>query len=165
MKNLYPDLTCAPHGVQRVAAEIRENHALVDQLIALINRTFVQCTRRKRLFQEETHLALPQERIITRWNTWRQAAFYYCENFEQIRIFVKSYLKGKSKTIENLHVLLDNGELPLHLAYITAQFEQVAIGITKLQERASLTVTTKILEDFSVMLESQYREKYQVVLS
>ena len=56
-KGLYTEMlhvTCAAHGVQRFAEEIRENHDLVNQFIFLMKKTFVKCQRRKRLSLDGT---------------------------------------------------------------------------------------------------------------
>lgn len=78
-------VTCAAHGLHRVAEEVQSQYESVDQLNSNIKKIFRKAPSHLLFFKTEVpNLPLPPEPVLTRWGTWINAAIYYCENFEII---------------------------------------------------------------------------------
>ena len=126
------DLSC-------LAEMIRSNYQDADTLVTKVQHVFVRNTRRKRLFQERTGLALPPRTFITRWNTWLEACFYYAEHFDAIVQFFVFLNNGEETTqLSSIEVLLDCPSLALQLEFIGTIFRIVCESINQLQGRIEL---------------------------
>lgn len=103
LKVLYPKMihvTCAAHGLHRVAEFIRTNFDDVNKLISNVKKTFTKAPRRKLLFQNMfPNIPLPPRPVITRWGTWIDAAIYYADNFKVYNMFTKYYIVFKFSTV------------------------------------------------------------------
>jgi hypothetical protein len=88
LKMLYPrmiHLTCLAHGFHRVAEETRGNYPDVDSLIYNVKKIFLKAPLRVEKFKQEApSLSLTPKPVLTRWETWLDAAMYYCENYSTI---------------------------------------------------------------------------------
>jgi len=86
IKSFYPKVvhvTCVSHGLPRVAEEIRLQFPKVDDLISNVKNFFQKSLSRTIIFRDiAPNLALPPQPMLTRWGTWLNAAFYYCDNLE-----------------------------------------------------------------------------------
>lgn len=86
LKVLYPKMihvTCAAHGLHKVAELVRVNFDVVNKLISNVKKTFTKSARRKLLFQNMfPAIPLPPRPVITRWGTWIEAAIYFADNFK-----------------------------------------------------------------------------------
>jgi hypothetical protein len=67
-----------PHGLHRVAEEIRNKFLKVDEFISNDEKVFLKAQSRMILFHNMAHnLTLPPQSIIAQWDTtWLNAAFY-----------------------------------------------------------------------------------------
>jgi len=82
---LYPKVihvTCLVHALHRVAEEVRGSYPEVDKLIANRKKIFIKSP-------EAPTLPLLPQPIVTCWETWLDAANYYCTNYSEIEIFNK----------------------------------------------------------------------------
>jgi len=107
LKDTFPNLnhiTCIVHALHRVNLVIKNNNE-VNELISLFKEIMVKSPLREHNFQNETGLPLPPKPVITRWNTWLLAAFYYDENYVKIKEFIEK-LRDSSKAIKQVKVLL-----------------------------------------------------------
>ncbi|VVC28126.1 Hypothetical protein CINCED_3A013011 [Cinara cedri] len=89
IKSFYPKfvhITCVAHELHRVAEEIRNQFPHMDELISNVKKVFLKAPSRTILFRNMApNLALPPQPILTHWDTWLNAAFYYCDNLEFIK--------------------------------------------------------------------------------
>ena len=110
---LYPNLnqiTCLCHALNRVCEVIRIEHPEVNEMISSIKKILLKSNKRKINFCKETKLTLPPDVIVTRWSSWLKAAFYYGNNFDKIKEFIKN-LKDKSKAIASAKKLMESTDL------------------------------------------------------
>ena len=92
-------------------------------------------------------IALPPQPVLTRWGTWLNAAFYYCENFDTIKNVVTKFDKNDAVSIEYVLDLLSNSELQSNLIYIKSNFVTLPDSIAKLElSKISLADSIKIIE-------------------
>ena len=86
---LYPKMihvTCLAHALHRVAEAQRDQSPGVNSLISYVKRIFVKAPSRVRAFkQENPHIPLPPEPILTRWGTWISAAMYYADHLQTVK--------------------------------------------------------------------------------
>lgn len=86
---LYPRMihvTCVAHALHRVAETIRAQFTKVNSFISAMKAAFKKAPSRTKKFQELCPgLALPPNPIITRWETWLDAANYYAINFNDMK--------------------------------------------------------------------------------
>lgn len=88
LQTLFPKLThvtCAAHGLHRVAEQVRGFFPDVDALVSNVKKCFVKAPERITLFREiAPDTPLPPEPILTRWATWIRAVFYYKEHYQKV---------------------------------------------------------------------------------
>lgn len=169
LKVLYPKMihvTCAAHGLHRVADFVKDQFVDVNDLIAnvkkiftkvrkyysrdfyvfhinylLYDSTFVQCPRRKMLFNTMyPTLALPPQPIVTRWGTWIGAAIYYAEHFIEIRDFLNELDSDEATSIKNAKKTISKANLRQQLAFIKCHFSCLPVAITNLEKKGVLIV-------------------------
>jgi hypothetical protein len=132
----YPKLvrvTCLAHAFHRVAETIRSEFSEVDFLISTIKKNFLKAPSRVNVFKENyPQIPLPPEPVITRWNTWLQAAAYYCDNFSVIEDVI-SKLEIDAVSVENAKNLIKSTSLKNNLVYISSNTTFLANSITKLE--------------------------------
>nr|CAD7396411.1 unnamed protein product [Timema cristinae] len=69
-----------------IAEEIRGQFIEVEQLIGCVKKVFLKAPSRVASFKSEApNVPLPPAFILTRWGTWIEACFYYCENFQVVK--------------------------------------------------------------------------------
>lgn len=79
-------VTCAAHGLHRIAEQVRDHFSTVDKVIANCKKVFKKAPTRVEIFKiEAPGICLPPDPIVTRWGSWINAAIYYCENLNTVR--------------------------------------------------------------------------------
>ena len=130
-------VTCAAHGLHRVAESIRVTYTKVDKFI--VDMIFVKSPMRRASYIQETGIKLPPEPVVTRWGTsWLDAVFYYAETYD----VVKKYVLGMDTAAQSMQTvkteLKNNHELKMQIAYILCHFKVLASTI-KILESQNLT--------------------------
>lgn len=120
-------VTCTAHGLHRVAEQVRSQYESVDQLICNIKKIFRKSPSRILLFKTETpDLPLSPEPVITRWDTWIDAAMYYYEHFETIFNIVNKLDLENALSIKNAKKYLAIPHIKNYLDYIKSNFSFLA---------------------------------------
>lgn len=142
-------VTCAAHGLHRVAEHVRSHFNSVDKLIASVKQVFQKAPSRIQLFKNELPgVHLPPEPIITRWGTWINAAAYYCENIQAVRHIIGLLDQEDAISIQKAKKCLDKPNLENNLAYIKSNFSVLSVAIDKLQGKClSLATSLNIIEN------------------
>lgn len=137
LKTLFPKLchvTCAAHGIHRVADQIRKTFPNVDKLISSMKKTFLKAPARILAFRNHFDIPLPPSPVLTRWGTWIEAAVYYAENFEVVREFVNGELDAEDAiSIAAAQEVLQKPALKSDLATIRSTFATLPQIITELE--------------------------------
>lgn len=161
---LYPKMlhvTCAAHGLHRVAELVRTKFKAVNALISNVKRTFTkvklrifgfrlfwyfiipfykQSPRRKLLFKTLfPDTPMPPRPIITRWGTWIDAAIYFATNFEKVeRFFNELDPKDDAKCVRKAKAAICQANIKNDLTFIKSHFACLPVAITKLEEKGTL---------------------------
>ena len=110
-KNIFPNathITCVAHALHRVCEKIRDSNPKANKYISLMKKVLKKSPYRKKLFVDTCKIKLPINPIITRWGTWLEASFYYCENYSKILLFIEKLSEKKNKTIQKLKKLVED---------------------------------------------------------
>jgi hypothetical protein len=162
MRSLFPNLhhvTCLAHALNRVCIVIKDNYEEVNQLVSLFKEVMVKSHLREYQFHEKTGISLPPKPVITRWNTWLNAAFYYSDNFTKIHEFINE-LPDSSKAIIKLKKLILSKTLENSLLSLKS-FNFMTIAITRLQSQSmKLSEYMDILNEVKSKLKSQSNQKF-----
>jgi hypothetical protein len=141
---LFPNmvhLTCAVHGLHRVAEEVRSLFVSVDCLISNGKKVFLKAPSRVQAFKEKNpEVPLPPAPVVTRWGTWVNAALYYAHHLESFREVIEDFSEDDAASIRATRKCLEDPELRNELAYISAHCSTLPTTITKLEE-ANLSVS------------------------
>jgi len=84
---LYPKMihiTYLAHALHRVTEQIRRDFPLVDKIISSVKKVFLKSPARIQIFNDEA-----PEPVLTRWETWLNAAIYYCNSYKTIKNYRK----------------------------------------------------------------------------
>lgn len=76
---------------------------------------------------------MPPVPCITRWGTWLDSAFYYCDNFEEVKNVVSTFDENDAESIRLYKEMFEVAQVKADLAFIKANFASIVTGITKLQ--------------------------------
>lgn len=159
-------VTCAAHGLHRVAEKVRSHFSTVDKLIGSVKQIFKKAPSRLQLFKNELPgVNLPPEPIITRWGTWINAASYYCKNIQTVRRVIGLLDQEDAISIQKAKKCLDKPNLENNLAYIKSNFSILSVAIDKLQAKnlplaTSLNVVENIEETFKILNGEQGKTIY-----
>lgn len=158
LKSFYTKMihvTCAAHGLHRVAEEIRGQFNTVDKLISSVKKIFRKAPSRLQLFKTEApNIKLPPEPILTRWGSWINAAVYYCENFRIIRHIIFMLDKNEAISIRDAQHYIVKPGLENNLTYIKSNFIKLTMAIDNLQQQnVPLSKSIKIVEDIKKSFE------------
>lgn len=140
LKILYPKMvhvTCAAHGLHRVAELVRTSFNDVNKLISNVKKTFTNAPRRKLLFQTMfSGIPLPPRPVITRWGTWIQAAIYFADNFEKFEEFFNELDQNDdAKCVLEARAAIRIKTIKADLAFIKSSFGCLPIAITQLEAK------------------------------
>ena len=66
---------------------------------------------RKKLFIDTCKIKLPLNPVITRWGTWLEVSYFYCENFSISLEFIKKLPQKNNKNVQELKKLVEDSEV------------------------------------------------------
>lgn len=158
-------VTCAAHGLHRIAEQVRDHFSTVDKVIANCNKVFKKAPTRVEIFKiEAPGICLPPDPIITRWGSWINAAIYYCENLSTVRCVIEKLDEDDAVSIKKTKIYIVKPGLESNLAYIKSIFTILVEGINKLQTKClSLIMVLKIIEDIEEPFKSLRGEAGAIV--
>lgn len=88
LKTFYPNLihiTCIAHAFHNACEELRIAFPLVNKIISQVKKVFRKSPKRVKAFKTKfPKVPLPPMPVKTRWGTWLEAAFYYCEHLDSV---------------------------------------------------------------------------------
>jgi len=160
LKSFYTKMihvTCAVHGLHRVAEEVRGQFSTVDKIISSVKKIFRKAPSRLLLFKTEApNISLPPEPILTRWGSWINAAVYYCENFKIIHHVIFMLDKNEAISIRDAQHYIVKPGLENNLTYIKSNFVKLTMAIDNLQQQnillsESIKVVQYIKESFETL--------------
>jgi len=147
IKTLYSKMihtTCLAHGLHRVAETVCILNPEVDKIIASVKKIFIQAPSRVQIFKDISPLlTLPPELVLTRWGTWIQAALYYCEHFEIIKLIVNSLNKDDAISIKTAQKYIEKQHIQIQLVFIKSNFSFLPNAIKSL-EKQNMTLASSI---------------------
>ena len=152
LKVLFPRMmhvTCATHGLHRVAEEVRSLFVDVDKLVANGKKIFLKSAARCTVFREmASDKPLPPQPVLTRWGSWIVAAVYYAEHFDVFASVVDALDGSDAMSIRIVQELSKKTSLQADLAFIRAHFGSLPAAIEKLEKQGrTLTESTSILSE------------------
>ena len=80
-------------------------------------------------------LALPPKPVVTRWGTWLQAAAYYADHFEEVKLVVDALDPNEAASITEVQNDFRNNDVRNYLTYIKANFSNIPKIIQQLECR------------------------------
>ena len=104
-------------------------------------------------FCNETKLPLPPEAILMRWSSWLIAAFYYENNLDKIKQFIKNF-NDKSKAIASAKKLMESTKLQskfndlMQFSFILKAIKQLETQGLKMDEQ--IAIVDKMKSKFTV---------------
>jgi hypothetical protein len=81
------------------------------------------------------NLTLPPKRILTRWGTWLNAAFYYCDNLKIIKEIILQLSSEDSISIKKSQDLIKDPNLKANLIYIKSNVEIILSTIKMIESK------------------------------
>ncbi|PSN31351.1 hypothetical protein C0J52_25994 [Blattella germanica] len=159
IKDFYPKMvhiTCLAYGLHRVAEDVRSYFPQVDALISNVKKILVKSPSRREHFKAlAPGIPLPPQPIITRWGTWLEACFYFCEHFQTVKSFVNSLSTEDARAIRTAQEVFKDDEMEGKLAYIKTNFGSLPSAIDRLQERGiALGKSIALVKDVQEKLDS-----------
>lgn len=119
---------------------------LIDELVSTVKAIFSKAPGRRARYlnqlrqQKATKIALPPVPMITRWNTWFEAALYHAEHLDVYVIFVDAEIEhGSTQQLRKLSTLLHNeqqlNELRAELEFLAVHCQRLITVLKSLEER------------------------------
>ena len=164
-------VTCAAHGLHRVAEHLRDIHPEVDSLISSVKKVFLKAPSRRQIFHDLCpNLPLPPSPVITRWGTWIEAAMYYAKNLDAIRTVLHA-LDEDAASIRQAKDLIELDTVKNNLIFIATNFESIPTIITSLESRTIelpescrlLMKIKKVVKSIDGMKGESVRKKFEYV--
>lgn len=171
---LYPKmihLTCISHGLHRLAEHVRTNFENVNRLISETKMVFLKSPARCQTFVEKAiDIPLPPKPIITRWCTWLNAAFYYCEHFETVSNIVDSFDSRDAECIVRAKQAFSSRNIRENLIFIKSNFELVVEAVTyfentQLNSSQAFEKITLVQNSLFLLADSRFSAKFNDILS
>jgi len=148
LKGILPNavhVTCWAHIVFLVGDEFRSAIQLSDGLVATVKAIFSKAPGRRarylnHLCQNNVQkISLPPVPVITRWNTWFEAALYHAEYLDHYISFVDAEMEdGSTQQLRRLSTLLHGpqlNELRAELEFIAVHCERLMKTLKSLEAR------------------------------
>lgn len=109
--------------------KIRSHFDDVDRLIAHVKASVTKNKQRKAMF---VGIGLPPQPVVTRWASWLEAAFYYADNFPEVKAIIENF--------EDDGILVDRAKqsvakqgLPHQLMIIRRDYKVIADCVKQLE--------------------------------
>jgi len=137
LKQMYNNLkhvTCVVHCLHRVCESVRVKYSKANDFISEMKKVLLKSPARIQIYREVTGLHLPPVPVITRWGTWLRAAVFYCENFDNIQLFLSQLSESDSEVVRKVKKLADDNGLRDEL-YAAHSLKFLADNIRKLETR------------------------------
>lgn len=116
-------VTCAAHGLHRVAEEVRGQFKSVDKVIVNVKKTFRKAPSCVQLFKPKApEISLPPEPVVSRWGTWINAANYYCDNLSTIRSIFKLLDNDDAVSIKDAKKYINRNGIDVDLIFHQIKF-------------------------------------------
>lgn len=129
---LFPNLhhiTCLAHCIHRVSEKIRTQNKEVDKFISNM-KLLLKPMKLQQNFKS-TGLPLPPKVCLTRWSTWLNAVFFYINNFDKVKKFLKS-VKNSNTYIAKIRNTININGFEQKLLYLD-RYNWIPEIIKKLQ--------------------------------
>ena len=122
------------HSFNRVAEAVRISFPEVDNLISNVKKVFLKAPNRVQKFVEMyPNLILPPKPVLTRWGTWLEAAKYYSENLENIKLVINCFNSDDAHSIATAKEIICSEKVKQQLVYIFTNFYCIKSAITALE--------------------------------
>lgn len=122
------------------------------------------------MFKElQPTLPLPPEPVTTRWCTWLEAAFYYCDHFEAIKSVVDTFDSEDAESIRFAKKLFSDQRIKVDLAYIKSNFAPLVPATIQLETHGlalskSVEIISSIRDSLNSLDEKKFGNKMEAVL-
>jgi len=144
LKPFYSNLihvTCAVHGIHRIAEKIMDNFHEINDLINNGKKIFLKAPYRVQLYHEILpNKPLPPQPIITQWGAWLESAIFYADNFENFKNVIQNLQEDGVKSIQNCKQILTKSNIINDLTYIKTNFSIIVESIKKLETSSLLLI-------------------------
>lgn len=154
-------VTCAAHGLNRVAEKVRSLFPSVNTLISSVKKVFLKCPRRINVFKNMLpKIPLPPQPTIIRWGTWLQAANYYAKYFDDIRRVMNTFSASDGIAVKKAKAALNKSNIQGDLKFIAENLNIIQESIRKLQSPyLSLDFDVRIVKKVQSSLSKIYLDE------
>jgi hypothetical protein len=167
LKSIFPNLkhiTCIAHALHRVSCVVMNENKETNELISRFKQIMAKSPLRAFEYQEQTGLPLPPNPVITRWNTWLSAAFYYADNYSKVKNFIED-LNDSSQAIIAVKNVIKSQSLENQLLGLK-EMKFLTEAITSLEEQNLKTCRQmEILNDVKSKLNGKCLKKLEKSLT
>ena len=108
------------------AEHIQEHFKATDNLISSVKAATIKNDCRS-LFTA-AGLSAPPQPILTRWETWLEASFFYAEHFQIVKQIVSSFEDG-GKLVERAKEAIADQDVFSKLRQIFSNYREIAVLI------------------------------------
>jgi hypothetical protein len=167
-------VTCLAHALHGVVEQIRSDFPLVDKFISSVKKIFLKCPARINIFKDEApELSFPPEPVITRWETWLNAAIYYCDSYKTIEKIIEKFDPDDALSIKTAQKVMGERRVEANLAFIKSNFSFLSSALISLEEKgkslsSSVAIINVVSEKLSIAASSPQGKsiytKFQKVL-
>ena len=150
-------VTCSAHLLNLVNEVWSSSFPEVNCLVSKVKKTFTACPARKARFKQflrdqgesET---LPPEPVITRWNTWFEAALYHAEHLNDYSEFFDREAAGSSSlNLSEARDLSLSSEVESGLAELKTYAPHLVSTLTKYEGNSILA--HEVSDEFALLIE------------
>ncbi|KAJ8952199.1 hypothetical protein NQ318_022649 [Aromia moschata] len=147
-------VTCKVHALHLVAERIRKCFPEVDALIASTEKVFLKSPKHLRAFHAQCPgVREPSQSILTRFGTWLEAALYYAQYFQQIKVVVLQFNPAEAAGAKESQTKFRDISIETDLQIVRNNYKGLYGSIEKLQNGAlSLVESLQILDEVDTLL-------------
>lgn len=111
---------------------------------------------------------MPPEPIITRWGTWLDAAFYYCDNFDAVKSVVDTFDNNDAEAIKTAKELFTDQSIKVDLAYIKTSVARLVPATVELETQGialsrSVEIITSVRNSLNSLRKKEFNRKMEAV--
>jgi hypothetical protein len=81
---------------------------------------------------------MPPQPILSRWETWLDTAYYYCENYEIIKNILNMLDKKDASSTKKTKDIFKNPQLKANLTFISSNYSFLSTYITLLEKQNTI---------------------------
>ncbi|KAF2887768.1 hypothetical protein ILUMI_18405, partial [Ignelater luminosus] len=115
-------VTCIVHGLNHIAEKVRELCPAVNILVNNGKKIFLKAPARVGVYRSIINARLPPNPVVTRWETWLQAAIFYSDNFVEFKVVMQN-LEEDAASVTKVKALLFETAIVKELAFIKSYIE------------------------------------------